>query len=74
MSEKQKARTAAKLAVGEVAKVNKLRGQLVVLRTTTGGRARDWQRLVRQQVLEALPGWEVTQADGGTIVFGRARP
>ena len=74
MSIKGRARITAAKAVKEIAKVEKRFGQLIVLRTTTGGRARDWQRIVRQQILEALPGWEVIRADGGTVVFGRARP
>lgn len=74
MSMKGKARIAAAQALGSLGKVQKLRGQLHVLRMTTGGRARDWQRIVKKIINQILPNWKVIETGGETVVFGMVKP
>lgn len=69
MSVKAKARIEAKKAVGDLAKVNKVDGQLIVLRSQTGGRERDWRRTVKRLIRQALPNWEVADENYGVVVF-----
>lgn len=69
MSMKGKARITAVQALRGIAKVRKLQGQLHVLRTTTTGRTRDWQRVVTKAVAQILPKWKIIKVDGGTLVM-----
>jgi hypothetical protein len=74
MSAKQKARMAAKRAVGQAAKVNKVHGQLIVLRAKAKGRERDWRRTVKKLISNILLNWKVTDEDQGVVVFSKGKP
>ncbi len=68
MSMKGKARMAAAEAVGDLGKVMKLRGNIIVLRKGNG-RTRDWHRAVYKTVATALPYWEVISKDKDRMEF-----
>lgn len=69
MSMKGKARIMAAEALRGIAKVQKIKGRLHVLRTEATGRVRDWQRAVTKAVHQVLPHWEAIKADGGLVIF-----
>ena len=69
MSAKHKARVAAKEAVGDVARVDKIKGQLVVKRTSKTGRLRDWHSRTKNLLKNTLPNWQVISEGNGTIVM-----
>lgn len=69
MSMKGKARITAAEVLRGIAKVRKLQGRLHVLRTTTTGRTRDWQRTVTRTMVQALPGWKVDRIKDKEIIM-----
>lgn len=66
MSIKNTARSTAKQAVGHLARVDKVKGTLVVTKLHS---VRNWSSHVRRIIIEAIPGWKVIKSGATCLVF-----
>jgi hypothetical protein len=74
MSKVGKARIAVKQAIGVLGKVNKIQGQLVILRGEAKGRARDWASKVKRAfngLLGLSDDWGIISETPQRIIYGR---
>ena len=75
LSIKNQARLLAKEAAGDLAVVNKIRGDLVVMMTDgarKGMTTQEWVDTVGRAIRIAIPGWVVIRQVGGLMIFRMA--